>query len=309
MEQQSESPSNTIKRIKQKYTIVDNNSCQIAASKTRMPHYVQSEADAVNHSVACMVAGYKNVYMFSLPPTEEFHVMDKELKDIIAQKQFIHFFTLQYPNIERFTLPNLNGITSEEQFLQSFFVERGYAYTLIGTTNAFALAKASLEVILNPQNNNPLIINYVYGELLGYKKEDILTFIQLSEFIDREKLGNTEIFSLQAKAIVPISPTNFLEWPNNLVYRFNQWEKAPWGWAPGSQNATAYAAAENHARQWLMQNNKGVPALKKDIRALLEKIQLQAIEQVQASTISQTLKAKIIQLIEQKTMLQENESL
>ena len=88
--------------IKQKYNITDANSCQIAVSKTiKDPTEGKDLSYKANHQLACMVAGYKDVYHST------FDTLKEELKNIDPlimpelKKQGVKYISFAFPADER----------------------------------------------------------------------------------------------------------------------------------------------------------------------------------------------------------------
>lgn len=103
-------------------------------------------------------------------------------------------------------------------------------YTDKAEKNAFLLAKVEEEESSN---------GYLYGLLLGYRKDDIEFFYKISAFISRHK-----------EEEIPEDP--FANWPQPLKDEFYHFVQFVW---PHSSEFERYQKYINEAQQWLIKNN------------------------------------------------------
>ena len=103
-------------------------------------------------------------------------------------------------------------------------------YTDKAEKNAFLLAKVEQEKSPN---------GYLYGLLLGYRKDDIEFFYKRSAFISHLK-----------EEEIPENP--FATWPPSLKDEFYNFVQSAW---PNSPEFIRYQKFVNEAQQWLIKNN------------------------------------------------------
>lgn len=276
-----------IEAIKKKYNITDANSCQAALSKEQA--HDKTGRDLANHELACMISGFKDVYIPSHSTMhEELQAMDSDIKKLLSSAN-INSIEITYPQFDTrgvidgqifytFNFEHLNALIAEpkefydnkEMYLNSFIISKVYMYTPKGERNALLLAKFFLETA----NQSVKFNTYIVGYLLNYKAEDILFFHRLPVFLlwFEDIHGND---ALLTKDQQEMNGSNYNNWRDLAKSEFLRYEKDIW---PFSEKKSVFDKQVKESHAWLEKNkDKSTEELRLDITFLMKSLKEQAL--------------------------------
>lgn len=197
--------------------------------------------DETNRMLACLIAGYKYVYLTTV---NSFHEMLPGLKVLLPElgiKQFIlnDEIILYSPQGARFGL-----LLAKLQLLTALKAAQ-FPVEHKNETIVHILPEDEL-----PQENNA----YLIGTLLGYPDSDIKYFYVVNDFKTWYENGPR----LNA-ALYPL-------WPESEKKIFNYYETTEW---PKSEGYQEYLADKNITQKWITQHNQqSIAELEQEIKNL-----------------------------------------
>lgn len=204
--------------LREQYAIKGPNDCRIAKSK-EVPTTVGNGLQfAVNHQLACVLLGYKDLYWTPDDlATEEQMMYDPEILRMIKNEKDISVLRIFYKE---------EGETKAA----------GFIYRNNAELNAFRFALVTLW-----ESEGYLLQNwYLYGALLNYPEADRDFFYVRSAFFHTLTDEEKEQWAL-----------DFIFWPTALQERFNAYERDIWPQTPAYEKYQIdKEVTENFLRDW-----------------------------------------------------------
>lgn len=197
--------------------------------------YIQ---DNDNLEIACMIAGFKNLYFTRWP--EIINELDPLLKQLINK---LNFKTIQY---FQYYLSKPVKENKKTVMMPAFFKEQmALIYTTKGKKNALLFYKKDLELNIKefqepgswPETINP----YLIGLLLEYDLADIEFFYIVDGF------------ALYKEKEPEITEKHFTQWSEKNKKEFIEFKENIW---PNSKPFKIYQDDKVQANKWLEQNSK-----------------------------------------------------
>ncbi len=192
--------------------------------------------DRDNLEIACMIAGYKNIY-FTRWPEETIQNANSELKPFIK-----NFDTIDYT---QYHLSKPEEISGQIVMVRTWLEEqRALMYTPAGKKNAFLFYLHELEINIQEfespgswaESNNP----YLIGILLEYTIQDIEFYYLAAAFKEFKGKSNPEFNK------------PFAKWDKSLQAECFEYKKTLW---PQSENFQILQQDKTLSDNWLAEHN------------------------------------------------------